>query len=587
MAASVSPHDPGGMADPQTGRVNILLVDDQPARLLTYRAILGDLKENLIEARSGTEALKLLMSHDFAVILLDVNMPGMDGYETASMIHQHPRFENTPIIFVTAVNISDLDRMRGYRAGAFDYVMVPIIPEILRSKVVVLVELFRRRRQLEIVNRDLAATNQALLEEKARELEALNDSLRIANTELARRNEQLQSEVTERTRAEARLVEQDRRKDEFLATLAHELRNPLASVSNGINALRLANATPIALRDAMSRQVELLVRLIDDLLDVARIRRGKLVLKESRTTLYAIADSAIETVRPLLLSGKHELSVERLVDDVALRVDQERLSQVFSNLLSNAAKYSDKGTPVRMVLDSDDGVLSISVVDRGIGISRDQQDWIFELFAQVDTSLERARGGLGIGLTLSRTIVEMHGGQLSVESPGLDQGSRFTVRLPSSRIIVDEPSTEHDVSISATACRVLIVDDNADAADSLAMILDLLGHTTKSVTDPFHAVDAARVFIPDVIFLDIGMPGMSGYDVARALRTDLPSAQAKLVALTGWGQPEDRRRSEEAGFDYHLVKPAALASIETICREVAAHAGPMTAPGSTTSTPAT
>ena len=586
MAAPVTAHETGGMSDLQTARVNILLVDDQPARLLTYRAILGDLKENLIEARSGTEALKLLMSHDFAVILLDVNMPGMDGYETASLIHEHPRFEDTPIIFVTAVNVSDLDRMRGYRVGAFDYVMVPIIPEILRSKVVVLVELYRRRRQLEIVNRDLAATNQALLEEKARELEALNDSLRIANTELARRNEQLQSEVAERTRAEARLVEQDRRKDEFLATLAHELRNPLAAVSNGINALRLANTTPSVLRDAMSRQVELLVRLIDDLLDVARIRRGKLVLKESRTTLYAIADSAIETVRPLLLSGDHELSVERLVDDVALRVDQERLSQVFSNLLSNAAKYSDKGTPVRLVLDSDDGALSISVIDEGVGIPLEQQDWIFELFAQVDTSLERARGGLGIGLTLSRTIVEMHGGQLSVESPGRDQGSRFTVRLPSSRIIADEPSTEHPASSSATACRVLIVDDNADAADSLAMILDLLGHTTKSVTDPFDAVEAARVFTPDVIFLDIGMPGMSGYDVARALRIDLPSAKAKLVALTGWGQPEDRRRSEEAGFDYHLVKPAALASIETICREVAAQAAPATAPAATSRAPA-
>jgi CheY-like chemotaxis protein len=177
----------------------------------------------------------------------------------------------------------------------------------------------------------------------------------------------------------------------------------------------------------------------------------------------------------------------------------------------------------------------------------------------------------------------MHGGQLSVESPGLDQGSRFTVRLPASRIIVEEPSTEHSASVSTTTCRVLIVDDNTDAADSLAMILDLLGHTTKSVTNPFDAVDAARAFSPDLIFLDIGMPGMSGYDVARALRTDLPAAGAKLVALTGWGQPEDRRRSEEAGFDYHLVKPAALASIETICREVAVFAAPKAAPGSTTS----
>jgi CheY-like chemotaxis protein len=275
------------------------------------------------------------------------------------------------------------------------------------------------------------------------------------------------------------------------------------------------------------------------------------------------------------------LSVDREVGDVVLQVDQERLSQVFSNLLSNAAKYSDKGTPIRMVLGSCEGALSISVIDQGIGISREQQDWIFELFAQVDTSLERARGGLGIGLTLSRTIVEMHGGELNVESPGLHQGSRFTVHLPASRIVVDEVATELAAAKSTTTCRVLIVDDNADAADSLAMILDLLGHTTRSVTDPFAAVDAARTFTPDVIFLDIGMPGMSGYDVARALRSDLPAATAKLVALTGWGQPEDRRRSQEAGFDYHLVKPAALASIEAICKDVAARATADDAPVST------
>ena len=553
-------------------KVNILLVDDQPSRLVTYRAILGDMQENLIEAHSGTEALKLLMTHDFAVILLDVNMPVMDGYETASMIHQHPRFENTPIIFVTAVNISDLDRMRGYRAGAFDYVTVPIIPEILRSKVAVLVELYRKRRELEIVNRNLAATNQALLEEKARELEALNESLRLANSELERRNAQLQCEIAERTRVEARLVEQDRRKDEFLAMLAHELRNPLASVSNGINAFRLADTAPYALHDAMSRQIKLLVRLIDDLLDVARIRRGKLTLKQSSTTLYAVVDSAVETITPLLHAGRHELIVERGIDDVVLRVDHERLSQVFSNLMSNAVKYSDKGKPIRLTLARAGEALEIAVIDQGIGLAADQKEWIFDLFAQVDTTLERARGGLGIGLTLSRNIVEMHDGQLSVDSDGLGHGSRFTVRLPDSVVAVSTPPQERTAAAAQATCRVLIVDDNADSADSLATILDLLGHTARSVIDPHEAVAVARDFKPDVAFLDIGMPGMSGYDVARALRAteDLPSM--KLVALTGWGQPDDRRRSAEAGFDHHLVKPAELSEIESICNAAALRA---------------
>jgi len=565
MVASLNPNEP---SMPAAVKANILLVDDQPARLLTYRAILNDLDENLVEARSGTEALKLLMLHEFAVILLDVNMPGMDGYETASLIHEHPRFENTPIIFVTAVNVSDLDRMRGYRAGAFDYVMVPIIPEILRSKVTVLVELYRKRHELEIANRNLAETNQALLEEKARELEALNESLRMANSELEKRNAQLQSEVAERMRFETRLVEQDRRKDEFLATLAHELRNPLASVSNGINAFKLAYGAPGALHDAMARQVSLLVRLIDDLLDVARIRRGKLTLKESRTTLYAVVESAVETIAPLLQTGRHELTVTRNTPDVVLYVDHERMSQVFSNLINNAAKYSDPGTPITMLLESSGADIEVSVIDHGIGLSADQQEWIFDLFAQVDTTLERARGGLGIGLTLARNIVEMHGGKLRVQSEGLGRGSRFTVRLPLPALDEPAPAPERVDGGNETSCRILIVDDNVDSADSLAMILDLLGHTTKCLTDPSQAVATAASFRPDVIFLDIGMPGMSGYEVARALRADSASATTRLVALTGWGQPEDRRRSKEAGFDYHLVKPAELAAIQHICSAV-------------------
>jgi signal transduction histidine kinase len=569
VAASLNPAQ---APMPAPDKVNILLVDDQPSRLLTYRAILDDMHENLIEARSGTEALRLLMTHDFAVILLDVNMPVMDGYETASMIHEHPRFENTPIIFVTAVNVSDLDRMRGYRVGAFDYVTVPIIPEILHSKVTVLVELYRKRRELEIVNRNLTATHQALLEDKARELEALNESLRLANSELEHRNAQLHSEIAERARVEARLVEQDRRKDEFLAMLAHELRNPLASVSNGINAFRLTDTAPYALHDAMSRQVKLLIRLIDDLLDVARIRRGKLTLKKSSTTLYAIVDSAMETITPLLHAGRHELIVERMVDDVVLRVDHERLSQVFSNLLSNAAKYSDKGASIRLTLARSGDALEIAVIDQGIGLSPEQKEWIFDLFAQVDTTLERARGGLGIGLTLSRNIVEMHDGRLSVESDGLGHGSRFIVRLPDSVLAPSAPPPERSTAMPEATCRVLIVDDNADSADSLAMILELLGHPAKSVTDPHEAVDVACDFKPDVVFLDIGMPGMSGYEVARALRAAQALPSVKLVALTGWGQPEDRRRSAEAGFDYHLVKPAELSQIESICNAAAGRA---------------
>ena len=557
------------MSEPVVEPVNILLVDDQPSRLVTYRAILGDLHENLIDASSGTEALKFLMTHDFALILLDVNMPGLDGFETASLIHQHPRFEKTPIIFVTAVNVSDLDRMRGYRLGAFDYVMVPIIPEILRSKVISLAELYRKRRDLEVANRHLAAANEALLAEKARELGLLNDSLRQANLELASRNSQLQAEISERLMIEARLVEQDQRKDEFLAMLAHELRNPLAAVSNAVTAVKLTRPDDNVLHGAMSRQVTLLVRLIDDLLDVARIRRGKLTIKREPTTLNAIIDSALETIAPLLAENSRALKVQRSETDVPLLADRARMSQVFSNLISNAVKYSEADSPIEMVVTASSDTVDVSFVDHGIGLTAEQKEWIFEMFAQVDMRLERSRGGLGIGLTLARHIVEMHDGQLLVDSDGLNQGSRFSVRLPKPIEAVVVEARDPGVAVSAgKTCRALVVDDNIDSADTLATILQLLGHEARCVFDPHKVTEAVDGFAPQVIFLDIGMPGLSGYDVARLLRKrDLPT-QPILVALTGWGQPEDRRRSHEAGFDHHVVKPAELETIRMICGQV-------------------
>src|SRR4249919_1535022 len=404
--------------------VNILLVDDQPGRLMTYRAILEPLGERLVEATSGMEALRLLMDDEYAVILLDVNMPGMDGFETASLIHQHPRFEKTPIIFVTAVNVTDMDRLRGYKLGAVDYVMVPVIPEILRTKVVVLAELYRKRRELQ-------QANIALQAEKARELDKLNASLQKANRELEDRNRELNDEVAERIRVEQQLIEADQRKDEFLATLAHELRNPLAPLLNALNVRRLT--TPDlqdSLQELMERQLALLVRLIDDLLDIARITRGKLELRRSTTTLQQVLQSAVETAMPLVDQGGHQLLVQMPPDPVPLHADSMRLSQVFANLINNAAKYSDAGGQITLVADADAGGIRVSVRDAGIGLSPEQADKIFELFTQADTAIERARGGLGIGLTLVRRLTEMHGGLVSVSSGGLGKGSEFVVQLP-------------------------------------------------------------------------------------------------------------------------------------------------------------
>jgi signal transduction histidine kinase len=554
------------LASAQVDPVDILLVDDQPARLLAYRAILAPLADNLIEASSGAEALRHLMERECALILLDVNMPGMDGFETASMIHQHPRFEKTPIIFVTAINVSDMDRMRGYKLGAVDYVTVPIIPEILRSKVVVLAELYRKRRDLQLANQRLEQANEALRVEKARELMRLNESLRLANNELATRNTELQAQIAERVSAELRLLEVNRRKDEFLATLAHELRNPLAALGNALNALQLAERVD-PLHEAMLRQLKLLVRLIDDLLDIARINRGKLTVQRRATTLRAVLDSAIETAMPLLVADRHALEVTMPDDEIALYADQDRLSQVFSNLLNNAVKYSTSGTPIALTASSDGNNVEIAITDSGIGLAPGKTEEIFEAFAQIDTSVERSRGGLGIGLTLVKRIVELHSGRIVAHSDGLGKGSRFTVVLPLEPIPAGVGVAAPVQSAVNVRCRALIVDDNRDSADTMAMMLQMLGHDTECIYDPRQTTDAVASFDPDIVFLDIGMPGLSGYDVARSLRASA-GAQLTLVAVTGWGHAEDRRRTAEAGFDHHLVKPADMAAISGICNSL-------------------
>ena len=574
--------------------VRILLVDDNPSRLLSYRAILDPLGETLVEANSGMEALRRVMSEDFAVILLDVNMPEMDGFETASLIHQHPRFEKTPIIFVSAVNVSDLDRLRGYKLGAVDYVMVPIIPEILRSKVMVLAELFRKRSELQSLNarlaeanRDLAEANAALHEDRAREVHKLNESLRATNAELERANCELQGEIVERMRVEDRLREADRRKDEFLATLAHELRNPLAPIQSALNVRRLARPDPDPaereLQNLLERQMRHLVRLVDDLLDVSRITRDRLELRPEVLTLAPVLEAAIETVQPLLDSAGQGLDLSIPEPPVFLRGDPQRLAQVFANLLSNASKFSAQGARISLsAVVAGDGV-EVRVRDAGIGLDASQQAFIFDLFAQVDTSLERARGGLGIGLTLARRLVELHGGALSATSPGLGQGSEFVVRLPLHLPVEPaSPSTPvRGFEALPRGLRVMVVDDNQDSADMLSLSLKMMGHEVQALYDPLLVEEAAQRFRPDLVFLDVGMPVLNGFALAERLnKIEWPDGRRpRLVALTGWGQAEDRRRSEEAGFDEHLVKPADLDTIERVCRHVlASHAADAEAP---------
>ncbi|GMV29054.1 MAG: hypothetical protein AMXMBFR59_11790 [Rhodanobacteraceae bacterium] len=570
---------------PESDKVNILLVDDKPERLLSYEAVLAQLGENLVMAHSGEEALRRLMETEFAVILLDVSMPGMDGFETAELVHQHPRFENTPIIFVTGVHIGDLDRLQGYRLGAIDYVQVPLVPDILRSKVAVLVELYRKRRALAGENASLVKVNLALQTERAQEFEALSQTLAAANAELSLANAQLEAEVIERRRAEAQLQQlteklrqADRRKDEFLATLAHELRNPLAPIRSAVGLLqneRLGAPARQSL-DVIDRQLRQLVHMVDDLLDVSRITHGRIELRRQLVELGPLLSTALETTLPHIQAMRHELTID--VPPVAILVDgdPQRLNQVFGNLLNNASKYTLPGGRISLTAQLHDQEVVVRVTDTGIGIPPERLDEVFDLFVQIDTSLERAQGGLGIGLTLVRRLVQMHGGSICASSEGRNRGSCFEVRLPlaargaawtGESYATDAPAAAAPVNAAPTGRRILIVDDNRDAADTLAQLLGMSGYVLRTVYDPEQALDALFDFAPDLAFLDVGMPRLNGLELAAMIRADARGRDVVLVALTGWGQEDDRRRSRAAGFDHHLVKPADPFEIERICRE--------------------
>ena len=565
-------------------KVSILLVDDQPQRLLAYRAILADLGLNLVCAGSGREALEQLMDREFAVVLLDVSMPDMDGFEAAKLIHEHPRFERTPIIFVTGVHLDDLDRLKGYSLGAVDYVSVPIVPEILRSKVSVLVELYCKRKELQRANVRLSEANIALQEEKTRELEIVNRSLQHANSELAAANRTLQSEIAERARIAQALKEADRHKDEFLAMLAHELRNPLAPIHNAIELMRMKPLDDPQLnwaRDVIARQLTSLTRLVDDLLDVSRITRGKINLTRQVVELEGLISRAVETVHPLFDERGHQLTLELPEAGVTVFGDPTRLTQAIANVLGNAAKYTDRGGKISLSAVVSQNDVEIRVRDNGIGIRQDLLPHVFELFTQLDRDEGRTQGGLGIGLALVQRLVQMHGGEVSAASEGQGKGSEFVIRLPRLHA-EDEPAeaprdlpaelvSANEVAavvaplVSAGAARmarrILIADDNNDALESLATLLQLSGHEVFTATNGGTALQSAERHLPEVALLDIGMPLLDGYEVAKRIRAQPWGQRITLVALTGWGQDSDRRRSREAGFDSHLVKPLDLETL--------------------------
>lgn len=640
----VSP-DGSGVPNILDLRPLILLVDDQAARLMTYEAILADLPVRTVRSSSGNEALQQLLKQDFAAVLLDVNMPDMDGFEVARLIRGHPRLERTPIIFVTGFEVSALDQLKGYEVGAIDYISVPIIPEILRSKVAVLVEFHQRHRELQELNRALkdaraeldsqyagdmahqrsqyeailsntpdfayvfdlhhrfTYANEGLLKmwgktrEEAigknclelgyepwhaamhdREIDEIVVTKKPIRGEVpftgtyGRRNYDylmvpvlgadgevaavagITRDITERKQMEESLRESDRRKDEFIAMLAHELRNPVAPIRNaGELLLRLAtDERQVALAGVLKRQTEQLSRLLDDLLEVARVTQGRIELRRENVAIQACVQMAVEAVEPVIKEREQRLSVTRQGLSIFVYADKARLTQCIANLLTNATKFTPANGAIRVNSRIEHGHAIIEVSDTGVGIAADLLPQLFGLFVQGQRSLDRSEGGLGIGLSVCKRLIEMHGGHVTGSSEGVGHGSTFAIHLPLAK---EEAATfrESTPQTSNAKRRILVVDDNKDAADSLAALLEMDDHEVKAVYTAEAGLEEVDLRKPHLVLLDIGLPRISGYEVVQRIKAAHPLMS--VVALSGYGSTEDKQLAVAAGFDAHLVKP--------------------------------
>lgn len=540
---------------------DILVVDDNPANVVAIEAALGELGAHVVRAHSGGEALRILLDRDFALILLDVKMPTMDGFETARMIRARKRSSHTPIIFVTAHGRDDREVQSAYALGAVDFLFKPVVPEILRAKATVFVELQQRSAEI------------------ARQAEQIREHER-------REHERSLQEERSRWEAEAllrqmeQLAEADRRKDQFLALLSHELRNPLAPIMTGLELLRAKFAVPGAViddavrrtRDVIERQGQHLARLVDDLLDISRISSGKIELRKAPVSMQEIVELAVSTSQPILTERRHELQVSMPSERLVVNGDTVRLVQVVANLLNNAARYTMNGGKISVEAERTGDQVELRVRDNGRGIGPDFIDRVFEAFSQEES---RAGTGLGLGLSVVRQLVAMHDGTVAVKSEGQGLGSEFTVRLP---LDVSVKHVEAALTANAGAnvngpngstfrpLSIVLIDDSEDIRELMADLLRGWGHHVEVAADGETGSELALRARPDVAFVDIGLPRLDGYGVAENLRAQLSRDRLRLVAMTGFGQESDKRRALDAGFDLHIVKPA---SIEALKRALA------------------
>jgi signal transduction histidine kinase/DNA-binding response OmpR family regulator len=704
--------------------VAILVVDDDRKNLLALGAMLDGLGLHIVSASTVDDALRQLLLHDFALILLDIRMPEMDGVELASVIRSRERSRRVPIIFLTAHDRGDELIARGYAVGAVDFLFKPPVPEILRSKVMVFVDLHRKNREGEqqaaqlliaegkaherrlaefrasveaaALRADMASSKRMndrlqLLATAATELLACSDPFEVVDTLAARLLEHLGYEVCVCYQARddapgARLVseagtrpgwdhasididdspvmravfgetgrylrdavdddspawlreleltsvaafpllsagravgllacgrrggaavtsediaaiglicdqlalaierahlmrslrehadalgESHRRKDEFLAMLAHELRNPLAPMVYALEMLE-QDGPQNELREVLQRQLTHLARMVDDLLDVSRITSGKIELTLAPVSIQHAMRHALETSRPQLDKHAHHVELELPEPDLEVEADATRLIQIIANLLNNAARYTDPGGRIVLHAHRDGPRVVLSVRDNGRGIPRHMLPKVFDLFVQAERTRDRSQGGLGLGLTLVRRLVEMHGGTVSADSDGIDRGSEFTVVLPladgqrSAEAPGPAPVTgRHPAVRRGAGLSILVVEDNEDSRDMLQMLLEARGHSVDVAADGPGGLAALLAGAHDVALLDIGLPGVDGYEVARRVRERAPARTTRLIAITGYGQIEDRARALGAGFDDHLVKPVSVNDLERVLR---------------------
>ncbi|MGH7451146.1 MAG: response regulator [bacterium] len=571
-------------------KVNILLVDDQPGKLLSYQAILADRGENLVLARSGREALQYLLKQEFALILLDVMMPDMDGFETAILIRQHPRLEQTPIIFMTAFSTSELDRLKGYELGAVDYVFAPIVPEILRAKVSVFVELYRKRLELQSLNQTLTQTNAALIAEVG-ERKRAEAAVEEERASLARRVEE---RTTELRGANEKLARAARLKDEFLANMSHELRTPLNAILGVNEALQeqvygLLNEKQLQAVGDVEESGHHLLALINDILDLSKIEMGKLELEMVPVHLEGVCQASLHFINQM--AQRKRLKVFTNIDSAVttiqaargdepafapFRADERQLKQILVNLLSNAVKFTPEGGKIglEVVGNAEQEAVYFTVWDNGIGIARENLERLFQPFVQFDSSLSRQYSGTGLGLALVQRLVNLHGGSISVESePG--KGSRFTVSLPwlaknlaeraEAESLIAEPITPQgggspasNGKCKATSRLILLAEDNESSIRTVSDYLCAKSYRVIVVRNGCDALDLARKERPEVILMDIQMPGIDGLETIRRIRAEAELSKTSIIALTALAMHGDREKCLAAGANDYLSKPIHL-----------------------------